>query len=94
LVFAHAIGVPRTHSCVTTRARYGICRLAPYQRAPSFAILQRARPLGSSAYVERRAAHLWTMRGGKAMGLEIFPRREKALEAAGLADQDGHADAP
>jgi hypothetical protein len=34
------------------------------------------------------------MRGGKAMGLEIFPRREKALEAAGLADQDGHADAP
>jgi ketosteroid isomerase-like protein len=35
--------------------------------------LQRARPLRSSAYVERRAAHLWTMRDGKAMGLEIFP---------------------
>jgi hypothetical protein len=25
------------------------------------------------------------MRDGKAMGLEIFPRREKALEAAGLS---------
>jgi ketosteroid isomerase-like protein len=46
--------------------------------------LQRARPLGSTAYVERRAAHLWTMRDGKAMALEIFPRRDKALEAAGL----------
>jgi ketosteroid isomerase-like protein len=48
--------------------------------------LQRARPLGSAAYVERRAAHLWTMRDGKAMSLEIFPRREKALEAAGLSE--------
>jgi ketosteroid isomerase-like protein len=47
---------------------------------------QRARPLGSTAYVERRAAHLWTMRDGKAMALEIFPRREKALEAAGLRE--------
>lgn len=48
--------------------------------------LQRARPLGSTAYVERRAAHLWTMRDGEAMALEIFPRREKALEAAGLKE--------
>jgi ketosteroid isomerase-like protein len=48
--------------------------------------LQRARPLGSAAYVERRAAHLWTMRDGKAIALEIFPRREKALEAAGLRE--------
>jgi ketosteroid isomerase-like protein len=50
--------------------------------------VQRARPSGSTAYVERRAAHLWTIRDGKAIGLEIFPRREKALEAAGLSDQD------
>ena len=48
--------------------------------------LQLARPLGSTAYVERRAAHLWTMRDGKAMALEIFPQREKALEAAGLSE--------
>ena len=36
--------------------------------------------------VERRAAHLWTMRGARAMKLEIFPRRENALEAAGLSE--------
>jgi ketosteroid isomerase-like protein len=54
--------------------------------------LQRARPLGSTAYVERRAAHLWTMRDGKAMGLEIFSRRENALEVAGLSEQDAHAE--
>jgi ketosteroid isomerase-like protein len=44
--------------------------------------LQRARPKGSSAVVEIRAGHLWTMRDGKAAGCEIFPEREKALEAA------------
>jgi ketosteroid isomerase-like protein len=54
--------------------------------------LQRARPLGSTAYVKRRAAHLWTMRDSEAMGLEIFPRRQEALEAAGLSDQDALAD--
>jgi ketosteroid isomerase-like protein len=48
--------------------------------------LQRARPFGSTGYVEVRAAHLWTMRDGKAIGLEIFPRREKALKAAGLPE--------
>jgi uncharacterized protein len=44
----------------------------------------RSRPRGSSAVVEIRAAHLWTMRDGKAARLEIFPQREKALAAAGL----------
>jgi ketosteroid isomerase-like protein len=42
--------------------------------------------LKSSAFLERRAAHLWTMRGNKATRLEIFPRREEALEAAGLSE--------
>ena len=54
--------------------------------------LQRARPLGSTAIVERRAAHLWTMRDGQATRLEIFPERDQALEAAGLSEQDAHAD--
>jgi ketosteroid isomerase-like protein len=49
--------------------------------------VQRARPAGSTALVERRAAHLWTMRDGKAMKLQIFPRRDEALEAAGLASE-------
>jgi ketosteroid isomerase-like protein len=48
--------------------------------------VQRARPRESSAFLERRAAHLWTMRGNKAIRLEIFPRRGDALEAAGLSE--------
>jgi ketosteroid isomerase-like protein len=48
--------------------------------------LQRARPIGSSGVVETRAAHLWTMHDGMATRLEIFPQRERALEAAGLVD--------
>ncbi len=44
--------------------------------------LQRSRPKGSSAMVEVRAGHLWTMRNGRAVSCEIFPQREKALEAA------------
>jgi ketosteroid isomerase-like protein len=47
---------------------------------------ERARPRESSAFLERRAAHLWTMRGNKAIRLEIFPRRGDALEAAGLSE--------
>jgi ketosteroid isomerase-like protein len=47
---------------------------------------QRVRPRGSSVLVEIRAGHLWTLRDGKAARLEIFPEREKALEAAGLRE--------
>jgi ketosteroid isomerase-like protein len=50
--------------------------------------LQRAKPTGSNAFVEARAAHLWTMRDGHATRLEIFPRREEALEAAGLPQRN------
>ena len=45
-----------------------------------------ARPRGSDAIAENRVGHLWTMRGGKAVRCETFPRREDALEAAGLRD--------
>src|SRR6266540_3184333 len=44
----------------------------------------RLRPTGSSAVVENRIGHLWTMREGKATRLQVFPRREDALEAAGF----------
>ena len=47
--------------------------------------VQRVRPSGSSGMLERRAAHLWSMRDGQVTRLEIFPRREAALEAAGLS---------
>ena len=52
----------------------------------------RSRPKGSSATVEIRVAHLWTMRDGKAARFELFPVREEALEAVGLSEQDAHAD--
>ncbi len=49
-------------------------------------VLARFRPAGSSAVVENRIGHLWTMREGKAARLQVFPRREDALEAAGLEE--------
>jgi ketosteroid isomerase-like protein len=50
-------------------------------------VLVRLRPLGSSAVVENRIGHLWTMRDGRAARLEIFPEREKVLEAIGMSEQ-------
>ena len=55
-------------------------------------VLLRSRPSGSGMAMEIRIGHLWTMRDGKAAQLEIFPEREKALEAVGLSEQDAHAD--
>ncbi|OLE36659.1 MAG: hypothetical protein AUG48_06725 [Actinobacteria bacterium 13_1_20CM_3_68_9] len=46
----------------------------------------RLKPTRSNALVENRIGHLWTMREGKATRLEVFPRREDALEAAGLRE--------
>jgi hypothetical protein len=53
--------------------------LAEYQ---AMAFVLRTRPRGSSAMVEIRVGHLWTIRDGKLASLEIFPEREKALQAA------------
>jgi ketosteroid isomerase-like protein len=41
---------------------------------------------GSGLEFEDRLAHLWTIRDGKAIRLEIFPRGEGVLEAAGLSE--------
>ena len=59
-----------------------------FQRGDRIAVYLRVqlRPAGSTAVVENRIGHLWTMREGKATRLEIFPRREDALEAAGLSE--------
>jgi ketosteroid isomerase-like protein len=55
-----------------------------FERGDQIAVFvtTRLRPAGSSAVVENRIGHLWTMREGKASRLEVFPRREEALEAA------------
>jgi hypothetical protein len=39
---------------------------------------------GSGVRVDTKGAHLWRLRGGKAVYLEIFATRERALAAAGL----------
>jgi ketosteroid isomerase-like protein len=46
----------------------------------------RLRPKDSSAEIEARVGHLWTIRDGTAMSLRLFPEPEKALEAAGLSE--------
>jgi ketosteroid isomerase-like protein len=46
----------------------------------------RARPRGSDAVAENRVGYVWTMRDGKALRCETFPRREDALEAVGLSE--------
>ncbi len=50
-----------------------------------------ARGKGSGVEVVFRPAHLWTMRAGRAVRLEIFPERMEALEAVGLSEQDAQA---
>jgi ketosteroid isomerase-like protein len=51
-------------------------------------LLARLKPQGSSAVVENQIAALWSMRDGKPIRCEIFPVREKALEAAGMSESD------
>jgi ketosteroid isomerase-like protein len=53
----------------------------------------RFRPRGSSAVVENRIGHVWTFRDGKALRLEIYPEREKALEAIGMSAAEARAEA-
>jgi ketosteroid isomerase-like protein len=55
-------------------------------------VLVRLRPSGSSAFLENRIGHLWTFRDGKAVRFEIFPEREKVLEAIGLSEQEALAE--
>ena len=46
--------------------------------------LYHGRGKGSGVTVDREGAHLWTMRDGKAIRLEVFADRAKALAAVGL----------
>ena len=47
-------------------------------------LLVRTRYKGSSAFLELRVGALWTMRDGKPIRCRDVPKREEALEAAGL----------
>jgi ketosteroid isomerase-like protein len=46
----------------------------------------RARPKDSSAEIELRTGHLWTIRDGKVVSMRFFPKPKEALEAAGLSE--------
>ncbi len=51
-------------------------------------LVVRFQPHGSSSVVENQVAALWTIRDGKPARCEMFAQREKALEAAGMSEQD------
>ncbi len=49
--------------------------------------IEHGRGRGSGAEVEaRRTAHLWTLRNGKAVQLDLFLDRGRAFEAVGLSE--------
>jgi uncharacterized protein len=50
-------------------------------------VRQRARGGASGIEVEIRIGHLWTVRNGKVVRLEVFAAREDAQKAAQLAEQ-------
>jgi ketosteroid isomerase-like protein len=43
----------------------------------------------SGVRVDTHGAHLWTFRDGKAVRIEVFSSRRRALEAAGIDSGDG-----
>jgi len=45
-----------------------------------------ARGRASGIDIETRPAHVWTIRGGKGVRMEVFPERKRAVQAAGLGD--------
>jgi len=51
----------------------------------------RARGKGSGAWVERRWAHVWTLRNGRVVRFEVHLDVDRALEAAGIADSSGES---
>jgi ketosteroid isomerase-like protein len=50
---------------------------------------QYGRGKGSGVEVEMPIAYLFTIRDGKALRLHLYPSKAEALEAAGMADQEG-----
>ena len=51
-------------------------------------LLARFHPRDSSSVVENQVGTLWTFREDLPVRCEMFPKREDALEAAGMSDKD------
>ena len=52
----------------------------------------RGRHVGSRSDVTQRFFQVWTISGGKITEFHEYRERDEALEAAGLSEQDAHAD--
>jgi ketosteroid isomerase-like protein len=59
-----------------------------FENADRIAVVVKARmrPEGSSAEIENRTGHLWTIRDGTVASMRFFPKPEEALEAAALRE--------
>jgi ketosteroid isomerase-like protein len=59
-----------------------------FERGDQIAVVVsgRMRPKGSSAEIENRNGHLWTIRDGSVVSVRLFAKPEEALEAAGLRE--------
>jgi ketosteroid isomerase-like protein len=53
---------------------------------------EHAQGKASGIEVNQRFAMVWTLRGGRAVRMEVFRTRNEALDAVGLSEQDAHAD--
>lgn len=49
-------------------------------------VRSRAQPRGTTAKIDIKIGHVWTIRGGAILSLATFPRRDDALQAAGLSE--------
>jgi ketosteroid isomerase-like protein len=59
-----------------------------FERGDQIAVVVRGRmrPKGSSAEIENRNGHLWTIRDGTVVSVRLFAKPEEALGAAGLEE--------
>jgi ketosteroid isomerase-like protein len=71
---------------------YSVEELIDGQEVVAVRIHQWGRGKGSGATVELRFWQVWSMRDGKAVRVSHHLDKAEALEAAGLSDQDAHAD--
>ena len=49
-------------------------------------VRSRAQPRGTTASIDIKIGHIWTVRGGAIQSLVTFPNRDDAVEAAGLSE--------
>jgi ketosteroid isomerase-like protein len=55
-------------------------------------VQHRGRGKISGADTAQSFAMVWTLRGGRAVRMDMYPTREEALEAVGLSEQGAHGD--